>query len=117
MKCVADIDNGLLTPRDALRLYGMSKSVLYRWMHRYSKHHQHQTRQVVELESEQHRTKLLLDRVATLERIVGQKQLEIDVLHKTLELAAEELGEEWKKKHSSVRSLGSTGIALHTDIA
>lgn len=77
---VADIENGMLTVSETHRVYGISISVIYRWIHRYSKHLTHHTRQVVELESEQHRTKMLLERVSMLERTVGQKQLEIDVL-------------------------------------
>lgn len=111
---VADIDNGLLTVAETIRMYGMSKSVLYRWKQRYSQHYQHQTRQVVELESEQHRTKVLLDRVAVLERTIGQKQIEIDMLRKCLDLAGEEFGEEWKKKLSSALSPGSIDIATLT---
>jgi len=38
--------------------------------------------------------------VAELERIIGKKQLEIDYLNKTFELAAEELGYDLKKKYA-----------------
>lgn len=95
---VRDIEQGLLTPSEVKRLYNVSLSAIYRWIHKYSTHLEHHTRQVVELESEQHQTKMLLERVAELERAVGQKQLQIDVLTKMLEEAEEVLGPEWKKK-------------------
>ncbi|MBI5914539.1 MAG: hypothetical protein HY842_04120 [Bacteroidetes bacterium] len=50
------------------------------------------------MESEAHKTLLLLQQVAELERIVGQKQLEIDFSNKLMELATEELGNDAKKK-------------------
>jgi transposase len=113
---VADIENGMLTVLETHRVYGISISVIYRWIHRYSTHLVHHTRQVVELESEQHRTKMLLERVGMLERTVGQKQLEIDVLRTMLDLAGQELGDEWKKKLSSIPSHGFTTTGLNTGI-
>ena len=52
---------------------------------------------VVQMESEAHKTLQMLQRVAELERIVGQKQLEIDFLNKLMEVATEELGYDLKK--------------------
>lgn len=95
---VSDIEQGLLTPTETHRLYNIAIPTIYRWIHKYSTHLEHHTRQVVELESEEHQTKMLLERVAELERAVGQKQLQIDVLTKMLEEAEEVLGPEWKKK-------------------
>ena len=112
---VADIENGLLTVSETHRVFGLSISVIYRWIHRYSKHITHHTRQVVEVESEQHRTKMLLERVGMLERTIGQKQLEIDVLRTMVDLASQELGEEWKKKHCSIPSPGFTTTGPRTD--
>ena len=47
-------------------------------------------------------------RIAELERIVGQKQLNIDYLEKVIELAKEELGIDIKKNSDTPQSGGST---------
>ena len=62
---------------------------------------------VVQMESEAHKTLQLLQRVAELERIVGQKQLEIDFLDKLMELATEELGYGVKKNTAAKLSNGT----------
>ncbi len=98
---VSEIERGMLRVREASRLYDVSATTVYRWIRRYSTSLQPQVRVVVELESEQHRTRMLLDRVAELERIIGQKQLAIDVLQEYLAMAEEELGPDWKKKVDS----------------
>ena len=53
------------------------------------------------MESEQVKTKALQEQVARLERIVGQKQMEIDFLNKLIELASEKYQEDIKKNFSS----------------
>ncbi len=47
---------------------------------------------VVEVESESTKTKKLLELNAELERFIGQKQLEIEYLQKTIEIVSEEVG-------------------------
>jgi transposase-like protein len=104
---VLDIEQGLLTVLETSRLYGIPYQTIYKWIHKYSTTMKHKARQVVELESEEHKTKALLERVAELERVVGHKQLEIDLLKKLVDAAEEELGPDWKKKQSSTSSSGS----------
>jgi hypothetical protein len=62
------------------------------------------------MESEATKTKSLLQQVADLERVIGQKQLEIDFLSKLLEIGSEEMGFDLKKNFSS-RLLSGTGSA------
>jgi transposase len=97
-RCVEDLERGLLSVTEAARLYELSPQSIYRWLHTYSAVLTHHARVVVELESEEHRTHALLRRVAELERIIGQKQVAIDVLSTIVAQAEEELGPEWKKK-------------------
>jgi transposase len=87
-------------------LYNVSRTTIYRWLYKYSSLEQ-ESRQVVEMESEALKTKMLMERVAELERIIGQKQLEIDLLDKTLEIAGSELGYDLKKKYAAKSSNGS----------
>jgi len=79
-------------------LYGVSRAAVYKWIFKYSELEKG-TVKVIQMESEAFRTKALLQRVAELERIVGQKQLEIDFLNKTFDLANEEIGYDLKKKY------------------
>lgn len=83
---------------DFCKLYDVSRTSVYRWIYKYSPLEKG-TRQVIEMESEALKTKKLLERVANLERKLGQKQLEIDYLQVTLELASEEVGYDLKKKY------------------
>jgi len=49
------------------------------------------------MKSEETKNSELQKRVAELERVVGQKQLEIDFLNKLLEIGSSELGFDLKK--------------------
>lgn len=91
-------------------LYGVSRTAVYKWLYQYSPHHEKKSRQVVEMESESQKTQFYQNRVAELERIVGQKQLEIDFQYKLLEIASAELGIDLKKNFSTqvLNGIGST---------
>lgn len=108
---VLDIEQGLISVTEVHRIYGVSISTVYDWLHRYSTTCTHQHRQVIELESEEHKTLALLERVAELERVIGQKQLHIDILEHVLKQAEAQLGPEWKKKHSGQPSSSSSKAA------
>ena len=88
-----------LTVKQVSDLYGVTRTAVYKWLYKYSSLEKG-TKQVIEMESEALKTKLLLQQVAELERIIGQKQLEIDYLSKTLELASSEVGYDLKKKYA-----------------
>ena len=49
----------------------------------------------------------LLKRLAELERIIGQKQMQIDYLEKMIELASDELQTDIKKNFGTQQSNGS----------
>ena len=73
--------------------------------------HQKGVVQVVQMESESQRTMALLKRVAELERIVGQKQLELDFLEKLVQISSKELKIDLKKNFgikSSTTSVASS---------
>lgn len=110
---VLDIEQGLITVSQTCRIYQVSTSSVYRWLHRYSQTCKHKTRIVVEHESEEHRTKVLLQRLAELERVLGQKQLRIDVLEILVVEATATLGEDWKKKLLSESSITSVVTATN----
>lgn len=96
-----------ITVRQLSRLYEVSAVAIYKWLYKYSVHYQQRTKLVIEMESEAYKTRQLLQRVAELERIIGQKQLEIDFLNKLLELGSEEIGFDLKKNFSTKLSNGT----------
>lgn len=59
------------------------------------------------MESESQKAMFYKERVAELERLVGQKQIEVEFLVKLIELASEELGMDIKKNFS-IRLLNGT---------
>lgn len=97
---VKEITTGRLKVQDLCRLYGLSRTTVYKWIYLYSQTEKG-VRTVVQMESESTKTKILQQRVAELERIIGQKQLEIDYLKACFEVASEELGYDIKKKHAA----------------
>ena len=59
------------------------------------------------MESEAERTKKLIERVSELERVVGQKQLTIDLLEKVLEYSSTIHGFDQKKSFLATQLSGS----------
>ena len=106
---VKEIVEKRLTVKQVSDLYGVTRTSVYKWLYKYSAL-ERGTKQVIQMESEALKTKLLLQQVAELERVVGQKQLEIDYLTKTLELASEEVGYDLKKKYGPKPLNGSESI-------
>lgn len=96
-KIVTDIGSKLFTVLEASRVYGVSQQSIYRWVYRYSPGLAPGTTQVVQMDSEAENRKNQLERIAELERALGQKQMEIDYLHKIIESASNEFGVDLKK--------------------
>ena len=99
---------------EVAELYEVSRLTVYRWLYRYSPHHQQGTSQVVQMQSEEHKTKQLLQKVAELERSVGQKQLQIDYLEKLIEVSGNELKIDLKKNFSERLSNGFVNTKSNT---
>ncbi len=93
----------------------VSRTSVYRWLYRYSPVHERKRTLVVQMESEEQKNYELQQRLAALERIVGQKQLEIDFLNKLLEIGSKELGFDLKKSFSSPPSNGTGTTKTSTD--
>ena len=102
---VKDLVEKRITVVQLCRLYSMSRASVYKWLYLYS-NTEKGIKTVVQMESEQHRTQILLQRVAELERAIGQKQMLIDYLEKGFEVASEELGYDVKKKYALPHSNG-----------
>ncbi|MDZ7900755.1 MAG: transposase [Arcicella sp.] len=102
---VAEIDSGKVKISDIVRIYGVRDNSVRLWIKKYSICTQTSTRMVIELESESIKTEQLTKKVAELERVIGQKQLEIDFLNTLVEVSSKEVGLDLREvfftKHST----------------
>lgn len=105
-----------ITIRELGKMYAVSREAIYKWLYKYSSHHKQKTILVVQMESEEQKTKYFMQRVAELERIVGQKQLEVDFLNKLMEIGSVELGFDLKKNFSAKVSNGFGPTEANTTI-
>lgn len=107
---VKEIERKQTTVSEVSKAYQVRANNVYRWIDKYSHKDKNGVRLVVEMESETKRVLALLQKVAELERIVGQKQILIDFQNKMIELAEEEYQVDIKKKFDSEPSsiIGTT---------
>lgn len=89
---------------DVVEVYGVSKMSVYRWVYRYSAHHEQGTNQVVQMESEEHRTKQLLQKLSDAERVLGQQAIKLAYLEQLIATAGEALKIDIKKNFSTPAS-------------
>lgn len=105
---ISDYESGKFSVRELASLYAVHSTVIYRWIYRYSTYQKRNIKVVEMSDSSSQKVKELQKRIAELERIVGQKQLNIDYLEKMIELAKAELGIDIKKNSDTPQSGGST---------
>lgn len=113
---VDEILSKKITPKELSVLYEMKISIIYRWLHKYSKVKLSGVKIHYEMETEEQKTLFYKDKVAELERIVGKKQIEIDFLNKLIEIASSELNVDIKKNFSTYRLNGSDVIRQKRDL-
>ena len=114
-KVVKDLVNRRSTIKSVTAEHQVSANAVYRWLYKYSAHHEQKCTLVVQMKSEATKNSELQQRIAELERIVGRKQLEIDFLNKLLEIGSTELGFDLKKSFSSPPSNGIVSAKDNTD--
>ena len=98
---VKQIDDGKVTVLQLSRIYEVSPTAIYKWIRKYSRYAGQNERVVVQKESEQARTEMLLKKVSELERLVGQKQVEVEYLKKVIEFGSGLTETDIKKKYES----------------
>jgi transposase len=96
-KIVKDIETGKVNVSGVSREYQVSEIAVYKWLKKFSAHLHPITTIVMQMDSEQYRTKELEKKIADLEAAVGRKQLEIDFLNKLIEIADKDMGIDIKK--------------------
>jgi transposase len=106
-KKVREIEQKITTIAEVSREYDVRASNVSKWLLTYSNNHMKGVRTIVESESD---TRKLIDqqqKIAELERIIGQKQLMIDFQAKMIELTEQEYGIDIKKKLEKKPSSGT----------
>lgn len=111
---VKSLIDGRTNIKQIMAEHQVSAQSVYKWLYKYSPGHESKPILVVQMKSEATKNHELQQRLGELERIVGQKQLEIDYLNKLLEIGSKELDFDLKKNFSSKLSNGSVATGGNT---
>jgi transposase-like protein len=106
---VQEIEKRITTIREISIEYEVSKSAIRKWLLKYSVTYSKGIRTIVESESDTKKLIELQKKIAELERLIGQKQIQLDFKDKMIELAEEYYRIDIKKKFESTPSSGSGG--------
>ena len=107
---VTEFETGKYSIPQLSKLHGVSSTVLYRWVYKFSIFNEKGYRIIEMKQSSTSKLKQLEARIKELERTVGQKQIMIDYLDKMIDIAKDELDIDIKKNYSTPQSSGS-GLA------
>lgn len=113
-KKVSEIDRNLVTISSVCREFQVSYPSVYKWIYKYSAMRKKGIKQVVETKSDAKKVEQLRNQVRELERIIGEKQIKLDVQEKMFELAEREYKIDIKKKYSGKLSSGTGSIDKST---
>src|SRR5882757_8900185 len=86
---VGEIERNLTTVCVISREYEVSRSAVYQWIYKYSFLRQKQVRQIIEPMSDAKKIQELRNKIQELERLVGQKQIQLEFKDKMIEIAEE----------------------------
>lgn len=98
---VREIESGQTRISLICKQYGVSDTAVRQWLRIFGLQYQLQEKLIIETMSDTHALKELRERVAELERLVGQKQIEVEFYKKMIDLAQEHYGIEIKKNFST----------------
>lgn len=112
---VKEIEQGLTRVSEVSKTYQVSKSAIYKWMHKYSTILGNKERVIVESKSDTKRIALLEQKIKELERLVGQKQIQIEFYEKMLEIGKDQYGIDFKKNYGTQPSNGTGKKGKNTD--
>jgi transposase-like protein len=111
---VKEIERNLTTVAAVCRDYEVSRSAVYKWIYKYSLNRKRQIRQIIEPMSDTQKIKELQAKIKELERLVGQKQIQLEFKDKMIEIAEEMYHVDIKKKLGSKLSGGLVNAATDT---
>lgn len=112
---VKEIEQGMTRVSEVSKTYQVSKTSVYKWMHKYSTILGKKERVIVESKSDTKRIQLLEQKIKELERLVGQKQIQLEFYEKILELGKEQYGVDFKKNYGTQPFIGTGGKEKSTD--
>jgi len=95
-KKVKDIELGKVRVAQICKAYQVSATAVYKWIDKFGSRTKAE-RIIVESKSETQKIIALQKRIAELERMVGQKEIELTFNKKMIEIAEEKFGIEIKK--------------------
>lgn len=95
---VREIETGQTKISEICSEYEVSDTAVYYWIEKYGIMKDKKERLVIETESDTRQLIELKKKLSELERIIGQKQIQIDFQNKMIELAEETYGVDIKKK-------------------
>jgi transposase-like protein len=106
-KIVSDFESGKFSVCQLEKLYGISNTVIYRWIYKFSTFNEQGVRVIEMRDSSSKKMKELEARIKELESAVGRKQIQIDYLEKMIDIAKDELDIDIKKNYNTPQSTGS----------
>jgi len=109
--CVKEYESGQFSVLELSKLYQIKCVIIYRWIYKYSAYNKRKIKVVEMATSSKQKLKELQKKISDLERVVGQKQLNIDFLEKMIEIAKNEYGIDIKKNFDTPPSTGSEKIS------
>lgn len=107
---VREIETGQTKVREICSQYEVSRTAVYFWIEKFGIMKEKKERFIIESESDTRQLIELKKRLSELERIIGQKQIQIDFQNKMIELAEDTYGVDIKKKFFTPPSATSGNI-------
>lgn len=107
LKIVRDFEKGSMSVYQLSSCYSIAPQTIYNWIYKLSTFNQKGIRIVEMKDSNTAKLKEMEQRIRDLERMVGQKQINIDYLEKMIDLAKTELDIDIKKNYGTPQSGGS----------
>lgn len=104
---VREIERGEASVSEISRVYQVSATSIYKWLHKYSASYEKPVVKVVESASETRKRIELEKQVSHLEQLLGQKEVELIYLRKLMDLAEARYGIDWKKNSNTLPLNGS----------
>lgn len=97
---VKELEERRTTVREISQAFEVTETAIHKWMKKYSNQTRPE-RTIVESKSDTSKIIALEKRIAELERLLGQKQVEIEFKDKMLEIAEKKYGDGTKKNSST----------------
>jgi transposase len=98
---VREIELGLTKVVEVSKQYGVSDTAIYHWIRKFGVEQDTKEKLIIETMSDTKALREMKERLAELERLVGQKQIEVEFYKKMIDLAQDHYGIEIKKNFTT----------------